>query len=113
MTSLELAKKAADILDEKKAGDLRIVQIGELTTIGDYFVIATGTSTTQTKALADELDKRLSAQGVQLKRMEGYQSAGWILMDYYDVIVHIFLEETRRFYSLERLWSDAPVVDRT
>jgi ribosome-associated protein len=111
LTSLELARKAADILDQKKAADLCIIHIGELSAIGDYFVLATGTGTVQTRALADELDKRLSEEGVTPRRIEGYQSAAWILMDYHEVIVHIFVEETRKFYGLERLWSDAPVVD--
>ncbi|MPN35309.1 Ribosomal silencing factor RsfS [bioreactor metagenome] len=72
--------------------------------------MATGNSTTQVKALADAVDEKLSAQGLEPKRIEGYTSASWILMDYNDVIIHIFLKETREFYSLERLWGDAPEV---
>ena len=111
MTALDRAKQVAHILEDKKAKDIRVLQIGTLTTIGDYFVVATGTSTTQVKALADEVDRQLSLAGVTAKRMEGYQTASWILMDYYDVIIHVFLEETREFYALERLWNDAPVVE--
>ena len=111
MVALDRAKQVAHILDDKKAKDIRVLQIGTLTTIGDYFVVATGTSTTQVKALADEVDRQLSAEGLTPKRIEGYQTASWVLMDYYDVIVHVFLEETREFYSLERLWNDAPVVE--
>lgn len=113
MTSLELAKKIAGILDKKKAVDLSVLDIGSLSTLGDYFVIASGTSTIQVKALADEVDKQLGDMGMEPKRIEGYQSATWILMDYYDVMVHIFFQETREFYSLERLWGDAPRIDLT
>ena len=111
MTTLDMAKKLARILDDKKAQDVRVMHIGTLTSIGDYFVVATGTSTTQVKALADEIDKKMSEEGINPKRIEGYNSASWILMDYYDIIVHIFLNETREFYALERLWNDAPVEE--
>lgn len=108
MTALEKAKKAAQLIDNKKGEDVRVLQIGTLTTIGDYFVVATGNSTTQVKALADEVDEKMSAEGIKPERIEGYSTASWILMDYKDVIVHIFLKETREFYALERLWGDAP-----
>ena len=111
MTALDMAKRVARLLDEKKAQDVRVMHIGTLTTIGDYFVVATGTSTTQVKALADEIDKKMSEDKIEPKRIEGYSSSNWILMDYRDIIVHIFLSETREFYALERLWSDAPVVE--
>lgn len=110
MTALEKAKKIAELIDNKKGEDVKILQIGTLTTIGDYFVVATGNSAVQVKALADEVDEKLSAAGEEPKRMEGYQSASWILMDYYDVIVHLFQKDAREFYALERLWSDAPEV---
>lgn len=111
MTALERAKQVAQLIDNKKGEDVRVLHIGTLTSIGDYFVVATGNSTTQVKALADEVDEKLSAEGLEPKRIEGYNSASWILMDYNDVIVHIFLKETREFYALERLWGDAPEVD--
>ena len=88
-----------------------LLEIKDLTTIGDYFVIASAGSTTQVKALADEEEEQLSKLGYEPRRREGYQSAQWILLDYYDVIVHIFYKETREFYSLERLWADAPRVN--
>ncbi len=112
MTALESAKQVADILDSKKGEEIKILHIGDLTTIGDYFVVATGNSTTQVRALADAVDEKLSAEGLEPRRVEGYQSCQWILMDYSDVIVHVFLREAREFYALERLWSDAPVIDR-
>lgn len=111
MTSLELSREAARILDTKKAKDTKILCIKDISSLGDYFVVASGSSTTQVKAMADELEFKLKEKGVIPKRVEGYQSAAWIVLDYYDVIVHLFYEETRQFYSLERLWGDAPFVD--
>ena len=102
MNSLELTYEIAKILDSKKGEDIKAIRIQELTSIGDYFVIASGANVPQVKAMSDEVEEKLS---------KGYQTASWILLDYYDVIVHIFLKETRDFYSLERLWSDAQQVD--
>lgn len=110
MQALDLAKEAARLLDGKKAVDIKVLQIRELSTLGDYFVVASGTSTTQVRAMADELEFKLKELGEMPKRVEGYQSSAWIVLDYYDVIVHLFTEEMRQFYSLERLWSDAPEV---
>ena len=111
MNSLELAKKTVQILDNKKAQDITVLDVGKLTMLGDYFVIASGGSNTQVKALAGELEEKLDALGVHPKRVEGENSAVWVLMDYGDMIVHIFHGETRDFYCLERLWGDAPKVD--
>ena len=111
MTAHDRAIEIAKLLDDKKAQDVRVLHIGTLTTIGDYFVVATGTSTVAVRSLCDEVEEKLSALGLEPKRIEGYQSSSWILMDYYDVIVHIFLKQTREFYDLERLWSDAPEVE--
>lgn len=111
MTSLELVQAAAKILDEKKASDIKALEIKGISSLGDYFLVASGSSNTQVKAMADELEVKLKEQGVMPKRVEGYQSAAWVVLDYYDVIIHIFYEETRQFYSLERLWNDAPLVD--
>ena len=110
-SSEELVREIVKILDSKKAIDIAAIQIKDLTTIGDYFVVASGGSNTQVKALAEEVDEKLSALGVEPKRVEVYQTCLWILMDYYDVIVHIFNKETREFYGIERLWSDAPKMD--
>ncbi|MEM1483933.1 ribosome silencing factor [Oscillospiraceae bacterium PP1C4] len=110
MTSIEMVHEIAKLLDSKKAADVTAIQIKDLTTIGDYFVIASGGSNAQVKALADTVDEGLSKLGFQPKRVEGYQAGMWIVMDYYDVMVHIFYEQTREFYSLERLWADAPKV---
>lgn len=112
MTSLELAQKMVKILDGKKATDIKLIDIRGLSTLGDFFLLASASNTTLTKSLSDELEERLSKEdGLEPKRIEGYQSASWILLDYYDVIVHIFYAETRQYYSLERLWADGKEVD--
>lgn len=111
MNSTELMGKIVNLLDSKKAQDITCLNISELTTMADYFVICTGTSSTQIKALSDELDKKLSESGIQFLGKEGFQTANWILMDYDSVIVHIFNGETRDFYSIENLWADAKKVD--
>lgn len=109
--SLELAKKIAKILDDRKANDLKVIKIEELTVIADYFVIATGTSTTHVRSLSDEIEFKLKQEGIMPLSVEGYDSSSWILTDYGSVVVHVFLEEARGFYALERLWGDAPKVE--
>lgn len=111
MTSKELAGKIVKILDSKKALDIRVIGISDLTIIADYFVLATGTSNTQVKALADEVEYQLKQQDIMPNRMEGYNSSSWILVDYGNVVVHIFQKDTRDFYSLERLWADGEQID--
>lgn len=111
LTSEQLVEKIVKIMDSKHAVDIEAMRIKELSTLGDYFVVASGNSNTQVKAIADQIDEELSKMGLEPKRVEGYQSAMWILMDYYDVIIHIFYKETRDFYSIGKLWSDAPRVD--
>lgn len=109
MTSLEKAKKAAQALDSKKAADVKILKVSDLTVLTEYFVIATGTSTTQVKALAEEAQYVLE-QEKEPARMEG-KSSEWILIDSGDVLVHVFLPEAREHYNLERLWADAEEVE--
>ncbi len=112
MESLQLAKRIAALLDSKKATDIKVIEIKELSSLGDYFVLASASNTSLTKALSDEIEEKLSKEdGLEPKRIEGYQSASWILLDYYDVIVHIFYEETRDLYSLEKLWVDGREID--
>ena len=110
MESLELAKKAVRALDSKKAKDLKLLHVEDLTVLADYFVIATGTSTTQVGALADEVDFQLGQAGVEPLRVEGARSRNWVLLDYGAVVVHVFYPETREFYALEHLWADAQPV---
>ena len=106
MESKELVRQIAVSLDKHKAEEIKIIGVRDLTVIADYFVIAAGTSFTQVKALADYVEYELGEQGVKPERVEGYNSSSWILLDYGSVIVHVFYEETRAFYDLERLWKD-------
>ncbi|MCL2033594.1 MAG: ribosome silencing factor [Oscillospiraceae bacterium] len=111
MKSIELVKFTCKLLDTKKATDIAVLDIRKLSSLGDYFVVASGISTIHVKALAGELEKKLADQGIHPRRVEGEKSAVWILLDYNDVIIHIFNDETRNFYCLERLWGDAPRLD--
>ncbi|SHH66889.1 ribosome silencing factor [Sporanaerobacter acetigenes] len=97
--------------DDKKAFDIKVLNIQKISSIGDYFVIASGNSTSQVTAIADEIDEKMSKIGFGLVQKEGYSSARWILLDYGDIIVHVFHREDRSFYNLERLWSDSEEVD--
>ena len=111
MTSLELAVQAVKTLDEKKAADLKIIGIRDVSVLADYFVLATGTSGTHVKALADEVEFRLGEAGVEPGHTEGYRSNTWVLLDYGSVVVHVFTPESRRFYDLDRLWQDGQIID--
>ena len=111
MTSQELVKFTVKLLDNKKATDIDVLEIGEITSLGDYFVIASGSSNTQVKTLAGEIEDKLAEQGIEPKRVEGEQTAVWILMDYGDVIIHLFHRDTRDFYCLALLWADAKKAD--
>ncbi len=106
-----LVKEIAKVLDEKKAMDIVAIKIEEVTVVSDYFVIASGTSNTHVKALADDIEYEIKQRlGVDPEHIEG-RATGWILLDYGTVIVHIFQHEDRNYYNLERLWADASVVD--
>jgi ribosome-associated protein len=96
--------------EERKAYDLRVLQLGEVTSFTDYFLICSGTSGRQVQAIADAVQQTMKSEGVRPLQIEGYKNARWVLMDYGDFIVHIFDQETRLFYRLERLWADAPDV---
>ena len=110
MNSLELAQKAAALLDNKKASKVSIVKIQEISSLADYFVIASGNTGVHVRSLADELEEKLKAQGVAPLRVEGYRSNTWVLLDYGSVVVHVFTQEARDFYDLDRLWSDGEKV---
>lgn len=111
MTDREELEIAVKALDSRKAKNITALKVENLTILANYFIIASATSTTQVKALADEVEYQLGEKGVKPKSIEGYQSQTWIVLDYYDIIVHVFLEETRDFYQLERLWADGTPVD--
>ena len=112
MSARELAKLIVHSLEEKKAEDIRIIDISKISTIADYFIIANGTNRNQVQALADNVGEDCHKAGYALHQTEGYNSANWILMDYSDVIVHIFSKEDRLFYDLERIWRDVVPVDK-
>lgn len=111
MTSLELAQQAARLLDEKKAQQIHVIKIEDISSLADYFVIVTGGNSTHVRSLADELEEKLKEQGVAPARVEGYRSNSWILLDYTSVVIHIFTQEARDFYDLDRLWADGVKVD--
>jgi ribosome-associated protein len=111
MDTKEKLKKIVAALDSKKAEDIEILGIRDLTVLSDYFVIANGTSTTHTRTLADEVEYQLSEAGIEPSGKEGHNGSNWIVLDYSDIIVHVFYKETREFYQLERLWADGEHLD--
>lgn len=110
-TSNAMAKLAIEALEDKKAEEIKVIDISEVSVIADYFIIAGGTNRSQIQALADNVDEKLGRAGHPSKQVEGYDSANWILMDFGDVIVHIFDKENRLLYDLERIWRDGKQVD--
>jgi ribosome-associated protein len=108
--SRALALAAASAAAEKKATDIRILDLGELLGITDFFVLASAANDRQLRTVAEEIERRLAETGRKPRRREGTKDTGWMLLDYGDIVVHAFTEEQRAYYSLERLWSDAPVV---
>ncbi|MCI2105185.1 MAG: ribosome silencing factor [Intestinimonas sp.] len=111
MESKELAILLAKTLDAKKGQEIKVLETGTLTTLAEYFVICTATSTTQIKALAGFCEKAAREHGETPHHIEGHRGETWVLLDFSSVVVHLFLDETRKFYNLERLWSDAKEMD--
>ncbi len=108
----ERAKIAAAALEDKKARDLKILDISDVSVLADYFIIASGSNRNQVQAMVDEVEEKLGKAGYTPKQIEGYQTANWILMDYQDLIIHVFDEENRLFYDLERIWRDGNLVEK-
>ena len=111
MTANEIALTAVKALDSKKGQDIKCLETGHLTTLADYFVLCTATSTTQIKALSDVCEEAMERNGERVHHIEGHRDGAWLLMDFSCVIVHVFTDEARKFYDLERLWADAQEVD--
>ena len=111
LTSKQIMDFTVKAIDSKKGKDVKVLFIRDISTVADYFVICTANSTTQIKAISDEIERILSIEGENPLRVEGKRDGGWVLVDFGVVVVHIFLSEMREFYSLERLWGDAPTVD--
>ncbi len=107
---MKILKTAHTALDEKFGEDIIILDIANISALADYFIIASGGNPNQIKAMADEVSEKLHKEGLILKHSEGYQSANWILLDFGDIIIHIFDRDNRAFYNIERIWGDAPVV---
>ena len=106
-----LAEKVVAILDLKKARGIKLLHVADKTVLADYFVICTGNSNTQTRALGDEVEYKLGLEGIEPARVEGRESALWVLLDYSSVLVHVFHTEARQYYNLEKLWNEAEEVD--
>ena len=102
----ELVKMAYNALSDKKGGDIKIIDIHEVSVLADYFIIADGSNINKVQAMADHVQEVLARAGWECRQIEGYQNANWILLDYGDVIIHLFSREDRLFYDLERIWRD-------
>lgn len=112
METKKTALLAVNALEDKKAEDIRIIDISEISTVADYFIIADGSNKSQIQAMADNVSEVLGRAGVTVRQIEGYQNANWILMDFQDVIIHIFDRENRLFYDLERIWRDGVLIEK-
>ena len=112
-TSNAMAKLAIEALEEKKAEEIKVIDISEVSVIADYFVLASATNNSQLHALVDSVEEKLFKAGYECKQKEGNLTSTWMLMDYNDVIVHVFSQEDRLFYDLERIWRDGKVLEST
>ena len=109
----EMARLACKALEDKKAVDIKVFDIEKVSILADYFIIASGTNRNQVQAMADNAEEILGRAGYEPRQIEGYQNANWILMDYGDLVIHIFDEENRLFYDLERIWRDGQSLSIT
>ena len=111
MDSKKMTALAIKAIEDKKGMDIRVIDIQGVSPIADYFVIASGSNNNQVKAMADNVEEMLGRAGCEMRQKEGYDTASWILMDYNDIIVHIFSEEDRLFYDLDKIWRDGKLID--
>ena len=111
METLEIVKTAVEALRDKKAEDVTVIDITGVSSIADYFIIANGTNESQVRALVDNVEEELAKAGYEVKQREGYGLGSWVLLDFGDIIVHVFDRENRVFYDLERIWRDGKQVD--
>ncbi len=112
VNSKKIASVAYAALDDKKGYDIRVIDISDISPVADYFIIADGNNPSQVEAMVDEVRDRLLQLGFEPKRIEGARNSGWILMDYGDVVVHVFSSQDRLFYDLERVWRDGQVISK-
>jgi len=108
--SNKIIDRIVELIFNKKGYDVKILDLRKLTTITDYFIICSGDSDTQVKAIADEVDKQMRSEGVRSWHTEGYRTLNWVLIDFVDIVVHVFKKESREYYNLEKLWGDAPMI---
>ena len=106
-----MIKNAVEGLEDKKGEDIKVIDISEVSPISDYFVLASGSNRSQIQAMADSVEEKMHKAGFLLKQVEGYDGANWILMDFVDIVVHIFDRESRNFYDLERIWKDGKLIE--
>ena len=111
MDSREMARIAVKALKDKKGEDIRIIDISKVSVLADYFIIANGTNSNQVLAMVDNVEEQLHKAGYDPKQVEGYRQGNWVLLDYIDIIVHVFDKENRLFYDLERIWRDGKCID--
>lgn len=113
MDSIDIVKEAYKVLDEKQAEDIKVLSVREQSSLADYFIISTAMSKRQAVAISENVEYKLEKLGIMPKSIEGLSTGGWILMDYYDVIIHIFTKDEREFYALDRLWQDAEILEES
>lgn len=106
-----MMKNTVEALEDKKGEDIKVIDISQVSPLSDYFILATGTNRSQIQAMADAVEEKMHKAGFHLKQVEGYEEANWILMDFIDVVVHIFDRESRNFYNLERIWKDGKLLE--
>jgi len=111
LDSKKFAQKIANLVFNKKGFDVKIIDLQNIASFADFFVICSADSDTQVKAISDDIDKNLKDEGIKCWHKEGLSALTWVLMDYVDVVVHIFKKESREFYNIEKLWGDAPITD--
>ena len=112
METLELVKKVVKALEDKKSEDITVIDIHGISSIADYFIIANGNNVNQVHSISDFVEEQLAKSGIHPKQIEGYTNANWVLMDYGDLIIHIFDKENRLFYNLERIWRDGKQIEK-
>lgn len=111
-TSKETALAAVEALEDKKGEDIKVIDISEISILADYFIIASGNNRNQVQALCDNVEEALGKMGITQKQCEGYDNGNWILVDYKDIVIHIFDKENRLFYDLERIWRDGKLIEK-
>lgn len=112
ISSKEMARIAYEALEDKKGEDIKVIKVDEISVLADYFIISNGTNTSQVQALVDSVEEKLEESSIRPQRVEGIGNSSWVLMDYGDIIVHIFSQEDRLFYDLERIWRDGIDVSK-